>query len=86
MSKYIFPGADASTPLNWYVKQLEIAGFEVHSVETIGRHYSHTLHRWYDNWMSNREEMTDKYGSHLFRLWEFFLAWCKLAVCSFGVN
>ena len=43
MSKYIFPGADASTPLNWYIKQLELAGFEVHSVETIGRHYSHTL-------------------------------------------
>eukprot|EP00960_Hanusia_phi_P077711 768732-Hanusia_phi.AAC.5 len=29
MSKYIFPGADASTPLNWYVKQCELAGFEV---------------------------------------------------------
>ena len=29
MSRYIFPGADASTPLYWYVKQLELAGFEV---------------------------------------------------------
>ena len=29
MSKYIFPGADASTPLNWYIRQLELAGFEV---------------------------------------------------------
>ena len=36
MSKYIFPGADASTPLNWYVKQLEQAGFEVQRVENIG--------------------------------------------------
>ncbi len=43
MSKYIFPGADASTPLYWYTQQLEMAGFEVHSVENIGRHYSHTL-------------------------------------------
>ena len=46
MSKYIFPGADASTPLNWYVKECEKAGFEVKSVENIGRHYSHTLHGW----------------------------------------
>ena len=84
MSKYIFPGADASAPLNWYVRQLELAGFEVHSVENIGRHYSHTLHKWYDNWMSNKEEILngkldcengDLRGKRLFRMWEFFLAW-----------
>ena len=44
--KYIFPGADASTPLNWYVRQLELAGFAVQTVEKIGRHYSYTLHKW----------------------------------------
>lgn len=83
MSRYIFPGADASTPLYWYVKQLEMAGFEVHSVETIGRHYSHTLHKWYDNWMANKDkilsgdidaEREDLRGERLFRMWEFFLA------------
>eukprot|EP00948_MAST-09A_sp_MAST-9A-sp1_P000365 g365.t1 len=75
MSKYIFPGADASTPCNWYIKQLEMAGFEIHSVETIGRHYGHTLHKWYDNWMENKDAMKDKYGNRLFRMWEFFLSW-----------
>ena len=79
MSKYIFPGADASTPLNWYIQQLELAGFEVHSVETIGRHYSHTLHGWYNNWMKNRKAMTEAYGDHLYRLWEIFLAWSVVA-------
>merc|ERR1711871_493363 len=59
MSKYIFPGADASTPLNWYVKQLEQAGFEVQRVENIGRHYSHTLHGWYGHWMENRKAILD---------------------------
>ena len=43
MSRYIFPGADASTPLFWYVKQLEMAGFEVKSVETVRRSLSLTL-------------------------------------------
>ena len=56
MSRYIFPGADASTPLFWYVKQLEMAGFEVKSVETVGRHYSHTLKAWYNNWMKNKDD------------------------------
>jgi len=79
MSRYIFPGADASTPLNWYIQQLEKAGFEVHSVETIGRHYSHTLHRWYDNFQKNRPSMEKKYGGYLCRLWDFFLAWSVVA-------
>lgn len=88
MSKYIFPGADASTPLNWYIRQLELAGFEVHSVETIGRHYSHTLHKWYDNWMSRKEailsgdidaERETLKGDRLFRMWEFFLAYSVIA-------
>jgi len=82
MSKYIFPGADASTPLNWYVKQCEMAGFEVKHVENIGRHYSHTLHGWYDHWMSNRKlilEGQNAYDGSLCRLWDFFLAWSVVA-------
>ena len=80
MSRYIFPGADASTPCYWYIKQLEMAGFEIHSVETVGRHYSHTLHAWYDNWMRNKDtpEMA-KYPAKLKRLWELFLAWSTVA-------
>jgi cyclopropane fatty-acyl-phospholipid synthase-like methyltransferase len=79
MSRYIFPGADASTPCHWYVHQLERAGFEVRSVETIGRHYSHTLHKWYDNFQKNRPAMEKKYGGYLCRLWDFFLAWSVIA-------
>jgi len=79
MSRYIFPGADASTPLHWYIHQLEAAGFEVHSVETIGRHYSHTLWRWYNNFQKNREEMNKTYGGYLCRLWDFFLSWSVVA-------
>lgn len=79
MSRFIFPGADASTPLNWYIRQMEMAGFEVRSVETIGRHYSHTLHGWYDNFQKNRKQMEKAYGSYLCRLWDFFLAWSVVA-------
>ena len=80
MSRYIFPGADASTPCYWYIKQLELAGFECHSVENVGRHYSHTLHAWYDNWMKNKDTPTLKsYPDRLKRLWEIFLAWSTVA-------
>lgn len=75
MSKYIFAGADASMPLSFVVKNLEKAGFEIHSVENIGIHYSMTIDRWYDNWMRNQVETETKYGQFWFRLWQVFLGW-----------
>ena len=38
MNKHIFPGADASTPLGFYVDKCEGAGFEIKNVDTIGIH------------------------------------------------
>jgi len=75
MNKYIFPGADASMPLSFVVKHMEQAGFEIHSVENVGIHYSLTISHWYDNWMKNREVVTKTYGEWWFRLWQVFLAW-----------
>ncbi|KAJ1663530.1 hypothetical protein IW140_004959 [Coemansia sp. RSA 1813] len=75
MAKYIFPGADASCPLNWVVGQLETAGFEVRTTETIGIHYSVTIGRWYENWMRNKDVIIKSYGKRWFRIWEIFLAW-----------
>ena len=68
MSKYVFPGADASTPLGFYVDRIESAGFEVKSIDTIGVHYSATLWRWYRNWLGNREKVEAKYGGRWFRV------------------
>lgn len=68
MNKYIFPGADASTPLGFFIDKLEGVGFEVKAVDTIGVHYSATLWRWYRNWMANREKVEAKYGKRWFRV------------------
>ncbi len=78
MSKYIFPGADASLPLSYVSNQLEKAGFEIHSVENIGIHYSYTIERWYRNWIANREKILSAYGERWYRLWLTFLAWSVL--------
>jgi cyclopropane fatty-acyl-phospholipid synthase-like methyltransferase len=68
MNKYIFPGADASTPLGFVVDKLEGAGFEVKGIDTVGVHYSATLWRWYRNWIANREKVEAKYGKRWFRV------------------
>ena len=75
MNEYIFPGADASMPLSWVLSRLEKAGFEIHSVENVGIHYSKTIQQWYDNWMDNAEEMEREYGQWWYRCWEIFLGW-----------
>ncbi|NQW29780.1 MAG: class I SAM-dependent methyltransferase [Ignavibacteria bacterium] len=75
MSEYIFPGADASMPLSFVVKRLEKAGFEIHSVENIGIHYSQTIQLWYHNWQGNKQQVLDTYGEWWFRCWEIFLGW-----------
>jgi cyclopropane fatty-acyl-phospholipid synthase-like methyltransferase len=78
MAKYIFRGADASLPLSYVVDQLEKAGWEIHSVETIGIHYSLTIHRWHQNWMRNHDRIVAKYGERAWRIWNIFLAWSVL--------
>ncbi|KFY10412.1 hypothetical protein V492_05040 [Pseudogymnoascus sp. VKM F-4246] len=79
LNKYIFPGADASTPLSFYVGCLESAGFEIKSVDTVGVHYSGTLWRWYRNWLGNADKIRTTYGERWFRIWELFLAYSTIA-------
>ncbi len=78
MSENIFSGADASMPLNWDLKNIEKAGFEVQSVENIGIHYSKTIAFWYRNWMSNRKKVVEKYGEATFRIYQIFLGWSTI--------
>ncbi|GAB7345228.1 hypothetical protein MBLNU457_3602t1 [Dothideomycetes sp. NU457] len=78
MNKYIFPGADASTPLGFFVDKLEGAGFEIKHIDTVGVHYSATIWRWYRNWMGNRDKIEAKYGKRWFRIWEFFLSYSTI--------
>jgi cyclopropane fatty-acyl-phospholipid synthase-like methyltransferase len=89
MNKYVFPGADASLPLGWVISkvslsgplnddlanpQLEAANFEIKSVDVLGVH-SATIHRWYLNWVSNKDAVVAKYGIRWYRIWVYFLAY-----------
>lgn len=73
MNKYIFPGADASTPLGFVVDRLEGAGFEIKHIDVVGVHYSATLWRWYRNWIGNKEKVVAKYGERWYRVCFFSL-------------
>jgi cyclopropane fatty-acyl-phospholipid synthase-like methyltransferase len=75
MAKYIFPGADASSPPSDMLRGLEKAGFEIHSLENISVHYAITIEKWHQNWISNEAEIKKSYGERWYRLWHLFLGW-----------
>jgi cyclopropane fatty-acyl-phospholipid synthase-like methyltransferase len=75
MSKYIFPGADASLPPSAMCQALEKAGFEIQSMENVTIHYAVTIQRWHKNWVQNKEQILKTYGERWYRLWNIFLAW-----------
>lgn len=78
MSRYIFPGADASLTLSGMIRAAEDGGFEVTDVENMSPHYVLTLRAWRDIWVGNRENVIKAYGEKWFRLWYFFLHWSAL--------
>jgi sphingolipid C9-methyltransferase len=80
ISKYIFPGADASLPPSSMIKALDKAGFELHSLENVSGHYARTLRAWRKNWLSNKQAVLAAYGERWFRIWNFYLAWSVLVV------
>lgn len=75
MGEHIFPGADASVPSGWVIKQLERAGFEVQRMNNLGSHYSKTIEHWLKEWKDNKDAMVKKYGIKAWRRWEVFLQW-----------
>jgi cyclopropane fatty-acyl-phospholipid synthase-like methyltransferase len=78
MSRYIFPGADASLTLSGMIRAAEDGGFEVTDVENMSPHYVITLRAWRDHWVSNKEKVVKAYGERWYRLWYFFLHWSAL--------
>jgi cyclopropane fatty-acyl-phospholipid synthase-like methyltransferase len=75
MNEYIFSGADASMPVSWDLRKIEKVGFEIHSIENIGIHYSKTINHWYDNWLGNKDKVLGKYDLYTYRMYEIFLGW-----------
>jgi cyclopropane fatty-acyl-phospholipid synthase-like methyltransferase len=78
MSRFIFPGADASLPLSAMLRAAEKAGFEIAHVDRMSAHYALTIRAWRQNWLKNKDAVVAKYGQRWFRLWNFFLHWSAI--------
>jgi cyclopropane-fatty-acyl-phospholipid synthase len=73
MQKYIFPGGYLPA-LSEIVAASEQEKLIMADCETWRLHYVHTLRRWYDRYLANRDRIVAMYDEGFYRLWQFYLA------------
>lgn len=83
LNKYIFPGGYTPS-LSETVAAVEQAGLWVSDVEVWRLHYVHTLRDWFDRLQANREAVIAMYDERFLRMWEFYLALCRVAFNTVG--
>jgi cyclopropane-fatty-acyl-phospholipid synthase len=71
--KYIFPGAELDH-IGHTLQAMESAGFEVHDVEGLRRHYARTCRLWHDRLAARREAAIELIGPERYRMWVAYLA------------
>ena len=73
LTRYVFPDGELQ-PLDIHVRVLESAGFEVHDVEALRRHYALTCRAWVINLEQNWDEAVRLTSPGRARVWRLYLA------------
>ncbi|MDO4170065.1 MAG: cyclopropane-fatty-acyl-phospholipid synthase family protein [Lachnospiraceae bacterium] len=75
MKKYIFPGGMVPS----LREMIQIAGnlkFYTLDVESLRRHYNHTLLCWNQNFQAHRSEIVQMFDEEFAKMWELYLCSC----------
>jgi len=75
MKKYIFPGSYVPS-LREIVWQLPEYDFHPMHLESLRLHYAKTLDLWYENFLSNIDEIRKKFDERFVRMWSLYLQCC----------
>ncbi|MGD1939460.1 MAG: class I SAM-dependent methyltransferase [Cyanophyceae cyanobacterium] len=79
VEKYIFPGGYLPK-LYELTTELSQANLMVAHCENLKPHYAETLHRWTDNFLKNKDEisaLSDVYDERFMRMWYLYLQSCE---------
>ncbi|MDR5814393.1 MULTISPECIES: cyclopropane-fatty-acyl-phospholipid synthase family protein [unclassified Caballeronia] len=78
IDKYVFP--DGELPhISLALQTMQEGGLEALDVESLRRHYAHTLDLWADRFEANAEEAKKLVDDEHFRIWRVYLAGCAYA-------
>ena len=81
--KYIFPGGYIPS-LSEIMKETQKLNINVTDVEVLRLHYAHTLTRWYQNVLENKDKIIKMFDQRFFRMWEFYLLASKYSFVNMG--
>ncbi len=81
--KYIFPGGYIPS-LSEVMKETQKLNINVTDVEVLRLHYAHTLTRWYQNVLENKDKIIKMFDQRFFRMWEFYLLASKYSFVNMG--
>ena len=81
--KYIFPGGYIPS-LSEVMNETQKLNINVTDVEVLRLHYAHTLSRWYQNVMENKDKIIKMFDQRFFRMWEFYLLASKYSFVNMG--
>ncbi|RKP49026.1 SAM-dependent methyltransferase [Trinickia fusca] len=78
IDRYVFP--DGELPhIGLVLESLQRGGLEASDVESLRRHYAHTLDIWAENFEAKAEEAKKLVEDEKFRIWRVYLAGCAYA-------
>jgi len=81
--KYIFPGGYIPS-LSEIMNETQKLNINVTDVEVLRLHYAHTLSRWYQNIIKNKDKIIKMFDQRFFRMWEFYLLASKYSFVNMG--
>ena len=81
--KYIFPGGYIPS-LSEVMKEAQKLNINVTDVEVLRLHYAHTLSKWYQNVIENKDKIIKMFDQRFFRMWEFYLLASKYSFVNMG--
>lgn len=78
IDRYVFP--DGELPhISLALQAMQHGGLEAVDVESLRRHYAHTLDLWADNFEAKADEARKLVDDEKFRIWRVYLAGCAYA-------
>jgi cyclopropane-fatty-acyl-phospholipid synthase len=77
INRYVFPDGEFDCVSNIQLG-MERAGFEIHDVEALRRHYALTLRHWVQRLEANREAALREVDEPTYRIWRLYMAACAL--------
>ena len=81
--KYIFPGGYIPS-LSEVMNATQKLNINVTDVEVLRLHYAHTLSKWYQNVIENKDKIIKMFDQRFFRMWEFYLLASKYSFVNMG--